>query len=106
MVSRLPKRRRYPQLDVEEILGGEPLFYVRLETTDPSTIVRLVEAEKTEELESYMKQITDVTNFVNQSFQLISTPYTGWILDECQPDRFCAPKWLWPLSMFLAAVSE
>ncbi len=52
---------------------GEPLFYVRFETTDPSTIVRLVEAERTEELESYMKQITDVTNYVNQSFQLFST---------------------------------
>jgi hypothetical protein len=52
---------------------GEPLFYVRFETTDPSSLVRLVEAEKTDELESYMRQITDVTNFVNQSFQLFST---------------------------------
>lgn len=52
---------------------GEPLFYVRFETTDPSSLVRLVEAERTDELESYMQQITDVTNFVNQSFQLFST---------------------------------
>ncbi len=35
--------------------------------------MRLVEAEHTEELESYMQTITDVTNFVNQSFQLFST---------------------------------
>jgi len=35
---------------------GEPLFYVRFETRDPSSLVRLVEAERTPELESYMKQ--------------------------------------------------
>lgn len=52
---------------------GEPLMYVRFETRDPSTIVRLVEAERTPELESYIRQITDVTNYVNQSFQLFST---------------------------------
>ena len=52
---------------------GEPLFYVRFETTNPSSLVRLVEAERTEELESYMQQITDVTNYVNQSFQLFET---------------------------------
>ena len=52
---------------------GEPLFYVRFETTDPSSLVRLVEAERTAELESYMQQITDVTNYVNQSFQLFAT---------------------------------
>ena len=52
---------------------GEPLMYVRFETTDPSALVRLVEAEKTPELESYMQQITDVTNYVNQSFQLFKT---------------------------------
>jgi len=52
---------------------GEPLFYVRFETQDPSSMVRLVEAERTPELESYIKQITDVTNYVNQSFQLFKT---------------------------------
>ena len=52
---------------------GKPLFYVRFETTDPSTPVRLVEAERTPEVESYLAQISDVTDFVNQSFKLFKT---------------------------------
>ena len=52
---------------------GEPLFYVRFEGGDPAAPVRLVEAEKTPELESFMRSIVDVTNFVNQSFQLFKT---------------------------------
>lgn len=52
---------------------GEPLLYVRFETCNPESPVRLVEAEKTEELERYMRQITDVTNYVNQTFQLFAT---------------------------------
>ena len=65
---------------------GEPLFYVRFETEDPSTLVRLVEAEKTPELESYIRQITDVTNFVNQSFQLFKTA------KERRPEKLLVPK--------------
>ncbi|MFK8020987.1 MAG: hypothetical protein AB8B86_14560 [Pseudomonadales bacterium] len=49
---------------------GEPLFYVRFESEKPGSVVRLVEAERTPELLSYISQITDVTNYVNQSFQL------------------------------------
>jgi hypothetical protein len=52
---------------------GEPLFYVRFETTDPGSPVRLFEAERTPELLSYIRQITDVTNYVNQSFQVFQT---------------------------------
>ncbi|MEP3073033.1 hypothetical protein [Maricaulis sp.] len=52
---------------------GEPLLYVRFEGGDPAAPVRLVEAEKTPELESFMRSIVDVTNFVNQSFQLFKT---------------------------------
>lgn len=52
---------------------GEPLFYVRFEGGDPAAPVRLVEAEKTPELDSFMRSIVDVTNFVNQSFQLFKT---------------------------------
>jgi len=52
---------------------GEPLFYVRFETPDPSAPVRLVEAERTPELLSFIASLTDVTNFVNQSFQLFKT---------------------------------
>jgi hypothetical protein len=35
--------------------------------------VRLVEAERTPELLSFIASLTDVTNFVNQSFQLFKT---------------------------------
>jgi len=52
---------------------GEPLFYVRFEGADPAAPVRLVEAEKTPELIAFMDSLTDVTNFVNQSFQLFKT---------------------------------
>jgi len=65
---------------------GEPLFYVRFETREPSSLVRLVEAERTHELESYMKQITDVANFVNQSFQLFNTAR------ERRPEKLLIPK--------------
>lgn len=61
-------------LDRDLILKrGEPLFYVRFESTKPDSIVRLVEAERTPALLSYIDQITDVTNYVNQSFQLFDT---------------------------------
>ena len=65
---------------------GEPLFYVRFETTNPSSLVRLVEAERTPELETYMRQITDVTNYVNQSFQLFKTAR------ERRPDKLLVKK--------------
>lgn len=52
---------------------GEPLFYVRFETPDPAGFVKLVEAERTEELVGFMDSITDVSNYVNQSFQLFKT---------------------------------
>ena len=52
---------------------GEPLFYVRFETPDPAGGVRLVEAEKTPELVEFIDTIMDVTNYVNQSFQLFET---------------------------------
>lgn len=65
---------------------GEPLFYVRFETTDPSSLIRLVEAERTPELESYIRQITDVTNYVNQSFQLFKTA------SERRPEKLLVRK--------------
>ena len=52
---------------------GEPLFYIRFETEDPASLIRLVEAERTPELEAYVAQITDVANYVNQTFQLFKT---------------------------------
>ena len=52
---------------------GEPWFYVRFETTDPSKPVRLVEAEMTPELREYCNGLDSVTNYVNQTYQLFAT---------------------------------
>ena len=52
---------------------GEPWFYLRFETEDPSRPVRLVEAEMTEPLREYCNGLDAVTNYVNQSFQLFNT---------------------------------
>jgi hypothetical protein len=52
---------------------GEPLFYVRFEGGDPSAQVRLIEAERTAELDSYVASLTDVTNYVNRTFSLMKT---------------------------------
>ena len=52
---------------------GEPWFYVRFETNDPSRPVRLVEAEMTPELREYCQGLDGVTNYVNQSYQLFKT---------------------------------
>lgn len=52
---------------------GEPLFYVRFEGPDPAAHVRLVEAKKTPELESYMASITGVTEIVGQTYSLFKT---------------------------------
>ena len=51
---------------------GEPWFYVRFETENPSARVRLVEQERTEELEKYITDISDVSGFVNRTFSLFS----------------------------------
>ncbi|RME98428.1 MAG: hypothetical protein D6773_14470 [Alphaproteobacteria bacterium] len=65
---------------------GDPWFYVRFETPNPAAQIRLVEAERTPELLSYVDQITDVTNFVNQSFQLFETAR------KRRPARLLIPK--------------
>lgn len=51
---------------------GDPWFYVRFETENPSARVRLVEQERTEELEKYISDISDVSNFVNRTYSLFS----------------------------------
>lgn len=65
---------------------GEPWFYVRFEGGDPSAQVRLFEAEKTEELTSYLDSITDVTNYVNRTFSLMKTAR------ERRPAKLVVPK--------------
>ena len=49
---------------------GEPWFYLRFETEDPSRPIRLVEAEMTPALREYLKGLSAVTNYVNQTFSL------------------------------------
>jgi hypothetical protein len=52
---------------------GEPWFYVRFETEDPSRPVRLLEAEMTPQLKEYVGGLNAVTNYVNRTFSLFST---------------------------------
>ena len=52
---------------------GDPWFYVGFETEDPSSRVRLVEAEFTPALKEYMAGTRSVTNFVSQTFSLFKT---------------------------------
>ena len=54
------------------IRRGEPWFYVRFETMDPSRPIRLIEAEDTPELREYCNGLDSVTNYVNQTYQLFA----------------------------------
>jgi hypothetical protein len=65
---------------------GEPWFYVRFEGGDPAAQVRLIEAEMTKDLESYLASITDVTNYVGQTFSLMKTAR------ERRPAKLLSPK--------------
>jgi len=49
---------------------GDPWFFVRFETEDPSRPVRLVEAEWTDELREYKQGLASVANYVNRTFSL------------------------------------
>ena len=52
---------------------GEPWFYVRFETHDPSRHVRLIEADMTPDLRQYLSGLSSVTNYVNRTFSLFDT---------------------------------
>jgi hypothetical protein len=52
---------------------GDPWFYVRFETEDPSRPVKLVEAEMTEPLRQYLNSVSTVTNYVSRTFSLFET---------------------------------
>ena len=52
------------------ISRGDPWFYARFETDDPSRPVRLVEAEATPDVRAYIDSISGVTNYVNRTFSL------------------------------------
>jgi len=49
---------------------GEPWFYVRFDTLNPSKQVKLVEAELTDELQEYFQGMAAVTNYVRRTFSL------------------------------------
>src|SRR3954447_5150535 len=51
---------------------GEPWFYLRFETEDPSHPVRLFEAEMTSPLKEYLTGLNAVSNYVNRTFSLFS----------------------------------
>jgi len=65
---------------------GEPLFCVRFEGPDPAAPVRLIEARKTPELESFMSSITGVTELVGQTYSLFKTAR------ERRPAKLLLPK--------------
>ena len=65
---------------------GEPLFEVRFEGSDPAAPVRLVQATKTPELESYIASITGVTEFVGQTYSLFKNAR------ERRPAKLLVPK--------------
>jgi hypothetical protein len=65
---------------------GEPLFYVRFEGPDPSASVRMIEAKRTPELESYVSSITGVTEYVSQTYSLFKTAR------ERRPEKLLFPK--------------
>ena len=49
---------------------GDPWFYARFDTEDPTRPVRVVEAEMTPEVRSYIDSLSGVTNYVNRTFSL------------------------------------
>ena len=53
-----------------QLRRGDPWFYAYFETENPARKVRLVEAEMTQALRDYTRQMDGVTNFVNQTYSL------------------------------------
>ncbi|MCE7798508.1 hypothetical protein LWE61_18410 [Sphingobium sufflavum] len=49
---------------------GEPWFYLRFETRDPTRPVRVFEAERTPALDDQIKGASAVSNYVDQTFSL------------------------------------
>jgi hypothetical protein len=61
-----------PQKDLI-LRRGEPWFYLRFETEDPTRQVRMVEAELTPALQEYIAGMSAVTNYVKRTFSLFPT---------------------------------
>lgn len=49
---------------------GEPLFYCLFETIPQDRAIRMVEVDRTPDLQAYLDQIAGAVNYVNQTFSL------------------------------------
>lgn len=65
---------------------GQPLFYVRFLAEQRDRKIRLVEAERTRELENFMSSVRDVTGVVDRSFGLFKRAA------ELRPPQLLVPK--------------
>ena len=76
-------------IDVERnilIRRGEPLFYLRFFPNERNKGVRLVECERTRELESFMASVRDVTEMVEGSYSLFARAA------ELRPPKLVVPR--------------
>ena len=69
-----------------ELKRGEPWFYTRFEPIDPSRPVRLVEAERTADVDAQIKGATSVANYVSQTSRLYK------VAEARRPDRLLVAK--------------
>lgn len=65
---------------------GEPWFNLRFETHDPTRPIRLVEAERTAELEEQIKGLAAVSNYVRGTHALFK------VAEARRPARLLVPK--------------
>lgn len=65
---------------------GQPWFYVRFDTLDPSKPTRLVEAEITPSVQRYIDEISGVTNYVNRTYSLFDRAR------KRRPERLLVPR--------------
>jgi len=65
---------------------GDPWFYVKFETEDPSQVVQIVECELTPEVKKYIQSLHGVTNYVKQTFSLFAQAR------KRRPERLVFPK--------------
>jgi hypothetical protein len=65
---------------------GDPWFYVRFETEDPATPVRMIEAELTPALRGHIQGLTAVSNYVDQTFSLFK------VAEARRPAHLLTPK--------------
>ena len=75
---------REPEKDLI-LKRGDPWFYVTFETTDPDRPLKMLEAEKTPELDLYMERIGGAVNYVNQTFSLFKEA------EKRRPERLLTP---------------